>query len=144
MTQRELMGRGAPRLEVAGSLREVAERQARSRRKFLREVAGAAVGAQVFGVSSALRAQAVAAARAPKVVVVTFGGGARDAETFAPDGQENIPHMLRELIPRATFYTQVVNRGILGALRGDRVAGDRRVRELQQLCGGTAGEPDDF
>ena len=114
MTQRELMGRGAPRLEVAGSLREVAERQARSRRTFLREVAGAAVGAQVFGVSSALRAQAVAAARAPKVVVVTFGGGARDAETFAPDGQENIPHMLRELIPQATFYTQVVNRGILG------------------------------
>ncbi len=108
------MGRGAPRLEVAGSLREVAERQARSRRTFLREVAGAAVGAQVFGVSSALRAQAVAAARAPKVVVVTFGGGARDAETFAPDGQENIPHMLRELIPQATFYTQVVNRGILG------------------------------
>ncbi len=31
-----------------------------------------------------------------------------------PDGQENIPHLLKELIPRSTFFTQVVNRGILG------------------------------
>lgn len=49
-----------------------------------------------------------------KTVVVTFGGGARDEETFAPQGQENIPHILDELIPQATFCTQVVNRGILG------------------------------
>jgi hypothetical protein len=47
-------------------------------------------------------------------VVITFGGGARDQETFAPEGQENVPNMLRDLIPRATFFTQVVNRGILG------------------------------
>src|SRR5688572_10615634 len=31
-----------------------------------------------------------------------------------PDGHDNIPHLLRELVPRATFFTQVVNRGILG------------------------------
>ena len=31
-----------------------------------------------------------------------------------PDGQRNIPHLLRELIPRSTFFAQVVNRGILG------------------------------
>jgi hypothetical protein len=49
-----------------------------------------------------------------KVVVITFGGGARDQETFAPEGQENIPHLMRELIPQSTFFTQVVNRGILG------------------------------
>ena len=49
-----------------------------------------------------------------KVIVVTFGGGARDEETFMPEGQENIPHLLTELIPRATFFSQVVNRGILG------------------------------
>ena len=30
------------------------------------------------------------------------------------EGQENIPHLMSELIPRATFFTQVVNRGILG------------------------------
>ena len=31
-----------------------------------------------------------------------------------PDGHENIPHLLKELLPQATFFTQVVNRGILG------------------------------
>lgn len=51
---------------------------------------------------------------ARKVVVVTFGGGARDEETFMPDGKENIPHLLSELMPSATFFSQVVNRGILG------------------------------
>jgi hypothetical protein len=47
-------------------------------------------------------------------VVVTFGGGARDEETFMPDGQENIPFLLTRLLPQATFFTQVVNHGILG------------------------------
>jgi hypothetical protein len=58
--------------------------------------------------------QAAGIPRAAKTVVVTFGGGARDEETFMPEGQENIPHLLRELIPQSTFFTQVVNRGILG------------------------------
>ena len=57
---------------------------------------------------------AKSASRAKKAVVVTFGGGARDEETFMPEGQENIPRLLKELIPQATFFTQVVNRGILG------------------------------
>ncbi|HTV13669.1 MAG TPA: hypothetical protein VME68_03065 [Acidobacteriaceae bacterium] len=61
---------------------------------------------------SPLRAAAVP--RRKKAVVVTFGGGARDEETFAPEGQENIPGMLSVLIPQSTFYTQVVNHGILG------------------------------
>jgi hypothetical protein len=46
--------------------------------------------------------------------VITFGGGARDQETFDPEGQENIPHLMKELIPQSAFFTQVVNRGILG------------------------------
>ncbi|MDE3197915.1 MAG: hypothetical protein KGN84_16320 [Acidobacteriota bacterium] len=54
------------------------------------------------------------ASRDRKAVVVTFGGGARDDETFMPDGQENIPHLLNELIPQATFFTNVINKGILG------------------------------
>ena len=58
--------------------------------------------------------RAMALPHGHKVVVVTFGGGARDEETFAPEGQQYIPHMLNELIPQATFFTQVVNRGILG------------------------------
>jgi hypothetical protein len=30
------------------------------------------------------------------------------------EGQENIPHLMSELIPRSSFFTQVINRGILG------------------------------
>ena len=47
-------------------------------------------------------------------MVITFGGGARDQETFAPEGQDNIPHLMHELIPQSSFFTQLVNRGILG------------------------------
>ena len=35
-----------------------------------------------------------------------------DQETFAPEGQENIPHLMRELIPQSAFFTQVVDREI--------------------------------
>ena len=31
-----------------------------------------------------------------------------------PEGHENIPHLLRELLPQGCFFFQVVNRGILG------------------------------
>lgn len=94
-----------------GSPRDVAEAISFSRRNFLRSVTGAGAAAAIFG-TSALRG--FVTPRGKKVVVVTFGGGARDDETFAPDGQENIPRLLNELIPQATFFTQVVNRGILG------------------------------
>ncbi len=86
---------------------EVAHAISRNRRDFLREATGAALFAP-----SLLHALGTASAR--KAVVVTFGGGARDDETFSPDGQDNIPHMLAELAPRSTFFTQVINRGILG------------------------------
>src|SRR5579884_677154 len=81
----------------------------RSRREFLRD-AGLALGSTLL---TPRFARATNSAK-KKVIVVTFGGGARDQETFAPEGQENIPHMMRELIPQASFFTQVVNRGILG------------------------------
>ena len=82
-----------------------------NRREFLRSATGIGLGASLFSVAPA---PALALRGAKKVVVVTFGGGARDEETFMPDGQENIPHLLAELIPRATFFSQVINRGILG------------------------------
>ena len=82
-----------------------------NRRNFLRTAIGAGAATSIFG-PSPLRG--MVARRARKVVVVTFGGGARDDETFMPDGQENIPHLLNELLPQATFFSQVVNRGILG------------------------------
>ena len=82
----------------------------RSRREFLRDAAGLALGSTLLPSRFAHAATSLKR----KVIVVTFGGGARDQETFAPEGQENIPHMMRELIPQASFFTQVVNRGILG------------------------------
>jgi len=90
---------------------EIAATIGRTRRDFLREAAGVALGTAMF--RSPL-ARAASVAKNKKVVVITFGGGARDQETFAPEGQENVPNMLRDLIPRATFFTQVVNHGILG------------------------------
>jgi hypothetical protein len=82
-----------------------------NRRRFLRSVVGAGSAAAVFGPGAS---GGLAAPKDRKAVVVTFGGGARDDETFAPDGHENIPHLLQELIPQATFLSNVVNRGILG------------------------------
>jgi hypothetical protein len=91
---------------------EFARRLSCSRRDFLRNAAGVALGSALMGASPFVRG--TAAAKRRKVIVVTFGGGARDQETFAPEGQENIPHMLQELIPQSSFFTQVVNQGILG------------------------------
>ncbi len=91
--------------------RDVSRLLSRTRRDFLRDAAGVAMGSALFRPSWA---RAAASRPKRKVVVVTFGGGARDQETFMPEGQENIPHLMRELIPQATFFTQVVNHGILG------------------------------
>src|SRR5438270_4512256 len=91
---------------------ELARQLACTRREFLRCTAGIALGSSLLPSSLAARTGIAASKR--KVIVITFGGGARDEETFAPDGQQNIPHLMHELIPQSTFFTQVVNRGILG------------------------------
>jgi len=91
--------------------RSTSQRISWNRREFLRTAVSAALVTPALH-SSSRRTSAPSSKR--KTVVVTFGGGARDQETFAPEGQENIPHLIRELIPQATLFTQVVNRGILG------------------------------
>jgi hypothetical protein len=83
-----------------------------NRREFLRNAAGLAMGSALLGPRAIARSGIASGKR--KIVVITFGGGARDQETFAPEGQVNIPHLMAELIPQSTFFTQVVNRGILG------------------------------
>lgn len=83
-----------------------------SRREFLRNAAGLAIGSTLMGASPFVRGETARKKR--KVIVITFGGGARDQETFAPEGQENIPHLLNELAPQSTFFTHVTNKGILG------------------------------
>lgn len=108
---------GPTRSSIVAVLRGVSDAKsvsrivARTRREFLRTAAGVTLGS---GFLRSPWARAAASSPKKKVVVVTFGGGARDQETFAPEGQENIPHLMSELIPRASFFTQVVNRGILG------------------------------
>ena len=92
--------------------RNIAEYLGRSRRDFLRGAAGVALGGTLLSGSPLVRG--AAAARKKKIIVITFGGGARDQETFAPAGQENIPHLIHDLAPRGSFFTQVMNQGILG------------------------------
>jgi len=70
------------------------------------------LGSALMGASPFLWAES--ARRKRKVIVITFGGGARDQETFAPEGQENIPHLLQELIPSPAFLPRSTNHGILG------------------------------
>ena len=48
----------------------------------------------------------------PKVVIVTFGGGVRYAETFSPEGLRNIPH-LAALKPQGKFFKTCSNSGVL-------------------------------
>lgn len=47
-----------------------------------------------------------------KVIIVTFGGGVRYSETFAPDGLRNIPRLV-ELRPQGHFFRNCVNAGVL-------------------------------
>lgn len=96
---------------MTSTLRKIAQQAAYTRRDFLRAAIG--VGATSAMSRLSLLESAIRPTR-QKTVVVTFGGGARDEETFAPQGQENIPHLMKELIPQATFCTQVINQGILG------------------------------
>jgi hypothetical protein len=59
---------------------------------------------------SARPAEPFSAAR--KVILVTFGGGVRYSETFAPEGLRNIPSLAR-LQPQGFFYRSCFNRGVL-------------------------------
>jgi len=107
-------GRSAPGRATrrSSASRDSAAQLVSSRRDFLRTCAGIAAGGAFLGPSPLVRAEP--ARRKRKVIVITFGGGARDQETFSPEGQENIPHMLEELAPQSSFFTHVSNQGILG------------------------------
>lgn len=96
----------------AGGLRDAAMRFSRTRREFLRDAAHLALGSALLSRSPFVRGEAARKQR--KIIVVTFGGGARDQETFSPEGQHNIPNMLNQLAPQSSFFTHVTNEGILG------------------------------
>ena len=67
------------------SPQELSRQLAWTRREFLRTGAAMALGSTMIGNAVTL---AGIPAKKRKVVVITFGGGARDQETFAPEGQE--------------------------------------------------------
>src|SRR3954469_14428511 len=101
---------GRPVLQTTSSPQDASRILARTRRDFLRTAAGVTLGSALMRPAWA---RAVSSPSRRTVVVVTFGGGGREQETFPPEGQETIPHLRRELIRQASFFTQVVNRGIL-------------------------------
>jgi hypothetical protein len=82
-----------------------------NRRDFLRSTIGATAS---LCCSYPHRAFASANRPGQKAMIITFGGGARDDETFSIDGQQYIPNLLNTLAPQSSFFTQVINRGILG------------------------------
>jgi hypothetical protein len=47
-----------------------------------------------------------------KVILVTFGGGVRYSETFAPEGLHNIPRLV-SMRPSGHFFKSCVNAGVL-------------------------------
>jgi hypothetical protein len=49
---------------------------------------------------------------ARKVIIVTFGGGVRYSETFAPEGVRNIPRLV-EMKPKGLFFKSCTNAGVL-------------------------------
>jgi hypothetical protein len=87
------------------------QRLSLSRRDFLRSTIGATTSLICSYPHHALAASGTAR---QKAIIITFGGGARDDETFSIDGQQYIPNLLNTLAPQSCFFTQVINRGILG------------------------------
>jgi hypothetical protein len=81
-----------------------------SRRSFLRG-AGILMAGLILPKGHAQVIPRAIAGTGHKVVVVVIGG-VRRAETFSPDGQENIPHLSSDLLPRSLFYPHTRNEGV--------------------------------
>ena len=83
----------------------------KSRREFLRAAAALLVSLNLPQMSLAGKGQRRSGGSGQRVVVVIFGG-VRRAETFSPEGLENIPHLSHDLLPKALFYPNAVNEGV--------------------------------
>lgn len=82
----------------------------RSRRAFLQAMA-ASIGSMILPRARDGQNQVSAGGSGQKVVLMIFGG-VRRAETFSPDGLENIPHLAGDMFKKALFYSQVHNEGV--------------------------------
>lgn len=81
-----------------------------SRRSFLR-AAGILMAGLLLPKGHAEIVPRAAVGTGHKVVVVVIGG-VRRAETFSPDGLENIPHLSSDMLPKALFYPHTRNEGV--------------------------------
>lgn len=79
-----------------------------SKRRFL-QFAGVSIANRIL---PRLRAQTASTRAGNKVIIVTFGGGVRYSETFAPEGLHNIPRVAA-LRPEGHFFHSCVNSGVL-------------------------------
>lgn len=77
-----------------------------TKRQFL-QLAGLSIANRIVSGEPAKQA-----ASSNKVIIVTFGGGVRYAETFAPEGLHNIPRLV-ELQPQGHFFKSCINAGVL-------------------------------
>jgi hypothetical protein len=82
----------------------------RSKRIFLR-AAGLLLADKVLPRNLSARGARSTTGSGHKNLLVIFGG-VRRQETFSEDGLENIPHLARNLLPQALFYTHVRNEGV--------------------------------
>ncbi len=82
-----------------------------SRREFLRAAAALLVGLNIPSTTLAGGGQHGAGGSGQRVVLVIFGG-VRNAETFSPQGLENIPHLSQDLLPQSLFYPDTRNDGV--------------------------------
>ncbi len=82
-----------------------------SRREFLSAAAALLVGLGLPSTCLAGGGQHGAGGSGQRVVLVIFGG-VRRAETFSPEGIENIPHLSGDLLQRALLFTDIRNEGV--------------------------------
>jgi hypothetical protein len=81
-----------------------------SKRTFLR-AAGLLIAGRMLPQLRADESPQAVSGSGQKVVVVIIGG-MRRAETFSPEGLENIPHLSADLMPKALFYPHARNEGV--------------------------------
>ncbi len=80
-----------------------------TKRDFLR-LAGLSMAPRI--VAQALHGEAAGGRDGRRVIMVTFGGGVRYSETFAPEGLRNVPR-LAAMRPHGFFFRTCINDGVL-------------------------------
>jgi len=81
-----------------------------SKRRFL-QLAGVSIANKLVG-QTVSPVQPARNTKTSKVILLTFGGGVRYSETFAPEGLHNIPRLVA-LRPEGYFFKSCVNAGVL-------------------------------